>query len=225
LRFLSLGNSFTISTSREGEARLMTTLLKQRWLCVTFFVACTAAANAFTLIGNYPPTNDGTQSATLNDLRVKAMAFTMPGTTYALQDVTLRLRSSLGASPLVTIRGGGANPGGVLATLTGGPVGALGDYTYTPTSALTLLAGQQYWLVVGGAGSTGSVDWMASSPGITPTGLATHSGNLFTTNGGTSWTTSSIVNTYQVNAVPEPATLAALGVGALALIRRRRAKA
>jgi hypothetical protein len=192
-------------------------------LVAAAFAAFATAPAQITVISNYPPANDATQSAGLSNLRVKAMAFTMGASTLPLLDVTLRLRNVDPGEVTVTLNAGGANPGGVLVNFLnpafqGAPVM---DYTFAPTSTFNLQAGQQYWLVVGGV-SGGSFDWMASSPGITPTGIATHSGNLFSTNAGSTWTTSAIFNTYEVRAVPEPASMLVLGAGALALLRRRR---
>ncbi|MCS7033341.1 MAG: hypothetical protein NZ561_05005, partial [Phycisphaerae bacterium] len=95
------------------------------------------------------------------------------------------------------------------------------EYTFTPAAQFFLQPNTSYWLrATGIAGS--SWDWRGNSPAIVPTGIATYGGqSLFTTNAGTSWTTSTTINSFQLNEIPEPgAILAAAGVGAL-LLRRR----
>jgi hypothetical protein len=185
-----------------------------------------SSAHAVVLISNMPG-NDGTQTALINALRQKAMSFTTSaGTPFILSSATLRLNANVNAAPILNLHADtGANlPGTMLTTFTNPGSFTTGFQNYTFTTGFALSSSTKYWLVLSQPAGTTPFDWKASSPAVTPTGTFTHSGSLFTTNGGTTWTTSATLTTYQLEGspVPEPATMAALGLGALALLRRRR---
>jgi len=114
----------------------------------------------------------------------------------------------------------------MLTTLDNPAFGAVGiaNYDFTPSGSFTLLANTTYWLVASGTVNGDRYDWKASSPGVTPTGLATHAGATFGTAGLPPTGTSSILNSYALNGslVPTPAALALIGLGGLARSRRRR---
>ncbi|WP_419548053.1 choice-of-anchor R domain-containing protein [Microcystis sp.] len=183
------------------------------------------------MIGNLPQTND-INSNTINNTSLKALAFTLPaGNNYSLDNAILRLRAyETGDAPLVQIRNdvGGSDPGStVLATFTNPTPQGLGtfNYTFTPTGPLTFTAGTKYWLYV--TRTSGSFSWQASSPGITPTGIATLSGNRLSFNGGSSFNNSFLFNSFQINATeitgpvastPEPGAIAALSLFGLGLL-------
>lgn len=185
-------------------------------------------ASADVLITNLPG-NDGSQSAALQGGRIKAMGFTMPaGQDYFLDSADVRLNvTGPGVDPLVRIfDDAGGVPVSELAELQD-PALSVGidTYSFTPSSPFILEAGQTYWLVVYNAGGDG-LDWKASSPGETPTGLASHAGSLFSTTSGPNppTGTSSILTSYAIQGtvVPAPAALSMLALGGLACARRRR---
>ena len=163
---------------------------------------------------------------------IKALAFTLPaGNNYSLDNVILRLDDyGTGETPLVQIRNdvGGSDPGStVLATFTNPTPQGLGvfNYTFTPTGPLTFAAGTKYWLYV--TSTSGGFDWSGSIPGITPTGIATSSGYRFSNDGGSSFFSSTVFNSFQINATeitgpvastPEPSAIAALSLFGLGLL-------
>jgi hypothetical protein len=181
-------------------------------------------ASAAIIISNHPG-NDGTQSAGINDSdRTKGMAWTMPsGDGYYLDSLLLRLNiDDVNIVPRVEIFSNvGGAPGVSLITLNNPDAFAFGvdDYLFKPPSQFVLEADTTYWWVA--SSLVGDYDIMASNPAETPTGLATHFG--------ASWGTyppsnpSSIFSTYELEGrlVPLPGSLALLGLGGLALRRRR----
>lgn len=170
-------------------------------------IALGGGAWADDIIGNLPG-NNATQSAALQNGRIKAMGFTMPGQDYTLDRVTLSLNvTGLTVDPLVRIfDDGGGFPGNLVAELADPPITSTGiaEYPFSPTSPVTLEAGKTYWVVVYNVGGD-SMDWKASSPSQIPTGVATHAGALFSTTSGPNPPTSgasSIMNSYLVQGTP-----------------------
>ena len=183
-----------------------------------------ASAMAQTIISNHPG-NDGSQTAGINDsTRTKGMGFTMPsGLDYTLDAVTLRLDiTTVDVSPLIEIYSdAGGVPGTSLTTLNN-PAAfdlGIGDYAFTPASSFTLEADTSYWIVA--SSSLATYSWKASSPSLTPTGVATHLGATFGAYPPSG--SSGILTTYFVDAtvVPAPGSLALLGLAGLAVRRRR----
>lgn len=172
------------------------------------------------------PGNDGTQTASINASRGKGMAFTTPGgPSYTITSVLTRLNANPNAAPVLTLHSDSLGlPGTMLHTFTNPGSFTTGNETYAFTGNYMLAASTTYWLVMFQPSGTTPFDWKASSPAETPTGLATHAGCIFTTNGGTSWSNSSIIVSYEIQAslVPEPSSLALLCMGMVCLIRRRR---
>jgi hypothetical protein len=163
-----------------------------------------------TLISNLPG-NDATQSADLNSTRNKGMGFTMPaGLDYTLDYVTLRLETTAaGSTPIVEIwTNAGGVPGAMIETLTSPvlPPSGIAEYDFT-SAGTTLVAGTSYWIVAYGPAGVPGYNWKASSPSQTPTGLATHLGATFDTNGPPPTSPSSILCSYSVTATLVPVEL------------------
>ena len=163
------------------------------------------------LISNLPG-NDASQSADLTNLRNKGMGFTLPaGQDYTLLHVTLRLETIAGAPvPIVEIWTNAAGvPGTVIETLTSPVLNATGitNYDFTAAGTTTLVGGQSYWIVAYGLAGDPVYNWKASSPAVPPTGLATHLGSLFDTDGPPPTTNSTILCSYSVTAQQVPVEL------------------
>jgi hypothetical protein len=192
-----------------------------------------AAAHADLIIGNYPPTNDTGTTADTDNLRNKALSFVMPaGSAYDITSITLRLGNYItpGDNAVLTIRnhtGSTTMPGSTIIGSFTAPASAsatIGDFVFTPVGTVTLQPGTSYWIHVAGADSVTSFDWRGSSPSVTPTGIATYGGqSLFTTNGGTSWSSSATINTFRIDGViPAPGAAGIFVLAGIAAARRRR---
>jgi len=176
-------------------------------LCSLLFLAYLAPASvhAETILGNLPPANDDTQFAQHSNLRKKAKSFTMPaGESTNIGNLTLRLRNYTTAGEVVAeLRNDSGDPqipgDTILLSFEVPPPGGedIQDYILTPSDSYTLQAETTYWLIVYGIDG-GSFDWMASDPGITPTGIASFLNAHFTTNGGSIWSSSSIINSFEL---------------------------
>jgi hypothetical protein len=155
--------------------------------------------------------NDGTQSADVNNLRVKALGFLMPaGDDYFLDYVTLRLETfGAGVAPIVELwTNAGGQLGSLVETLSNPAFAASGIANYDfASSGSTLTAGSGYWVLVYGVAGADQFDWKASSPSQTPTGIASHLGALWGTTGPPPTGSSSIINSYSVTAVLVPVEL------------------
>jgi hypothetical protein len=191
-------------------------------------------AAADLILGNYPPTNDTGTTAGVTNLRQKALSFAMPaGSDYTVSSVTLRLGNYItpGDGAILEIRnhtGSTTAPGTTVLGSFTAPASAsntIADFVFSPVGAITLQASTAYWIVLLGAASPSTFDWRGSSPSVTPTGIASYGGqSLFTTNAGSSWTTSATINTFQIDgvAVPAPVGAGVLAIGCLVATRRRR---
>jgi len=155
--------------------------------------------------------NDGTQTGIINDTRNKGMGFTMPaGQDYILDHVTMRLNiPASGVAPIVELwSDSGGQPGAVIETLTNPTFGATGIANYDFTSSgSTLTAGASYWIVAYGPAGAEPYDWKASSPPQAPSGLATHLGSRWDSDGPPPTNSSSILCSYSVTATLVPVEL------------------
>jgi hypothetical protein len=183
-------------------------------------------ARADVIISNYPPANDDAQStiSSPGGLFSNAAGFTLPaGSVYSLDSVQLRLhRSDVDAGMTLDLFADIAgSPGGApLASFVvpSFPL-AVSDVVFTPSSPVTLLPSTTYWIAATGTSPTSSgIQWLASDPNITPTGIATSAGFRFDSAGSYPPTASSaVMNTYIVNAtaVPEASAVLCLAVSSL----------
>jgi hypothetical protein len=180
-------------------------------------------AQAVELISNLPG-NDNSQSADLNELRCKGMGFTMGAVEYNLNFATLRLETfGANVAPIVEIWNDvGGLPGAPLVTLINPVFAASGisNYDFVPPGNFTLEANTTYWIVAYGAAGGDRYDWKASSPAQIPTGIATHVGALFDTNGVPPTNTSSIVCSYAVNGTEGAISVEATSWGSLKSLYR-----
>jgi hypothetical protein len=175
-----------------------------------------APSYALNLIGNLPPTDDNSANtfSPTGGVSINAVSFTLPtGTDYTLDNAVLRLGAYDGTEVFnVQIRNdtGGVNPGStVLAnfTLPAAQGAGIFDYTFNSPTAFTFTQNTKYWLYVDistGSGGSGSFDWLASSPNVTPTGVASFGAYRFSLNNGTSFVQNNTFNSFQVNATAVP---------------------
>jgi len=196
-----------------------------RWLpivvCLLLAVARPVSASSV-LIGNLPFANTGSYNlANTIPGEFAAVGFTMGSQDFDLASATMFL-VPLGGTVDVVLSST-PFPFTPLVSLTGPlsttPSVVAGEYTFTPTSAFTLLAGTTYYLVYSPIGA--QVTWLGDI-GDTATGpFATDAGFFF---GGTSFP--GFTFEYQIEgdavAVPEPSLLALVGIGAVSALRKRR---
>ena len=161
--------------------------------------------DASVIISNYPYQNGsgGTSIDTNNGLESKAAGFTMPpGLVYMMDSATVRLDVvDTAADVRWALYGGSSGPQYLVSDLYGGKLRAGGsDDLLQPVGGALLRPGETYWLVERGmSGSINALRWVAdSSPGQTPTGLATSAGYLFNGSGGLPDSASSIQNIFKV---------------------------
>lgn len=195
---------------------------------LTFGVVVTLAASAeASVVLTNMPGNDGTQSQSLSPLRQKAVSFQVDASSsYVVQSALLRLNVlDTAMSPVLTLHldSGSNTPGALAGTFTNPSSYTLGFGSYQFQSSAVVLPSTKYWLKLSGTIEEWDFDWAANSPGITPTGSWTYLSQLFSTTGGSSWAASGVLNSFELKAtpVPEPATLAAIGLGVAGLLRRR----
>lgn len=186
------------------------TILMVSCLVMSMALAISSNALADELISNLPG-NDVSQSFDLDELRNKGMGFTMPATQYNLENVVLRLETfGPNVAPIVEIWSDvGGLPSAPLVTLVNPAFAASGiaNYEFIPPGTFVLEASTTYWIVAYGQAGADTYSWKASSPAQTPTGIATHAGSRFDTNGAPPTTTSSIICSYALNGTTGPVSV------------------
>jgi hypothetical protein len=201
------------------------------------YAQSTAVSNAAQTFSNYTgPANNGS-----GNVIADAMSFTTGSTSYTFTSISIQ-GFGYGSGPtgftmaLYTGIGAGG-PTGLVTNLSGSStLPSAGTYTYTPVTPTTLLASTTYWWVSSAPTTPSSSGFSlnatasASEDGGALAGWSIGDTRWVTTDGGTSWTTSSPLLqqfTVTVTAIPEPVSAAGLAGGcalALALWRRRRAQ-
>lgn len=186
------------------------------------------------ILGNLPAANDhfgatvdaGAANGGINAMTIRqAVSFTMPAHSYPVERVALRLFQYNTASGDIASAGLYQDNG---SDLPGAPVGGLfinpssasneiGQFTFLPSSPITLAASTKYWLMLGA--TSGSYQWHGSSPSQTPTSEV---GAIFGTQigfvGDSRIDVLNGVSSFEIiSTVPEPAaaclTISALFVG------------
>ncbi len=194
--------------------------------------AATAAAQT-SILSNLPGTGSGTGTnlglGTDGADRTKAVGLTMGVDNWDFHSLVAMMNNPDTAPR--NLSGGiyssvGGNPGALLAPFDPVAVPAGADsllVSITTAAPFTLTAGTNYWFVLDGPTVTNSLLWESLTPNAAPTGSEGVSfvGYRFSSNGGGSWSSSTIYNGVEIFAVPAPASVALFGVAGLALRRRR----
>ena len=198
-----------------------------------------SVAGADVILSNLPanPSTTGTNLGLGSDGadRTKGVGATMGDVDLIFDDMTVLMSNENGPNTPTTLSGGiFSNAAGTFNQ----PDTKLVDFvpvavpagaspylvTLETDTTFTLEADTTYWFVLEGPDTLNYLRWQLVSPQMTPTVTGvTYRGYRFSSNGGTTWVSSSSTNGISISAspVPEPA-LASLGVVGLLALRRRR---
>jgi hypothetical protein len=184
--------------------------------------AAPAVQGQVILSNNLSATTAGTETA--SGTTWLTASFGTGSTSYTLNSVTLLLaNTTAGQASLSLYSDGTLEPGTALGTLTAPASysGALANTTFA-ASGLTLAANTTYWVVL--RATSGAIDWAWTSDN-TGTGVGfQHTWGSSDDAGSTWFTFDTFPTQFSITAtpVPEPGSLALVGVGAVGLLLRRR---
>lgn len=150
--------------------------------------------------------------------------------------MTLRLEDYLSASDVAFLtfhKGTTSAPGALVGSLTAptSTNNGYANFTFLPTSTITLEANTLYWLVLAAGSNTNTFSWVRSDPSSHPTGTATFGNQQISDDAGATWSVGSngphsfAIDGNTITPVPEPGTVVLFIVGGtvlLAFVRRRR---
>lgn len=123
-----------------------------------------------------PGTFFGSGSATV----YKAAGLSVGTQSYTLTSVRLTMNFAGGGVGVISVWEGAGTPQFRIQNLTTPPQTGSGNFTFTPSSPLTLASGTTYWVVVESVSNPpGSFIWDGTNPATTPSGAATFAGFIY----------------------------------------------